>query len=104
MAHVADVRRAGLVRVVEEDKPVKNLIAIGLVVVFDANVCGRIEFQIGGEAEQGISSPLRRAHLLVLNRTTGRSSLVTRSVRYGRGTHSGAHAPTFPPITHNAQR
>jgi len=50
MAGVADRWRDGFSRVVDKNKPVDDLVAVGLIVVLDPYVAGRIEVQIGQAA------------------------------------------------------
>ena len=47
VADIASRRRDRLGRVVDEDEPVNDLIAVGLVVVLDPDVVGRIKVQVG---------------------------------------------------------
>src|SRR6267143_1623978 len=47
VAGIADPRRDGFHRVVDKDEPVDDLVAVGLLVVLDPYVGGRIEVEIG---------------------------------------------------------
>ena len=50
MAGAADRRRDGVSRVVDKNKPVDDLVAVGLVVVLDPYDAGRVEVQFGQPA------------------------------------------------------
>jgi len=47
VAGIASRRRLGFSRVVDKNEPVKNLIAVGLLVVLDPYDAGRVEVQFG---------------------------------------------------------
>jgi len=50
MASIADRRDDRFLRVVDKNKPVDDLVAVGLVIVLDPHDAGRVEVQFGQPA------------------------------------------------------